>query len=187
MSMSRASGARVARYHDEVWGKRTADESALFEAFTLGVFEVGLSWRVALGTRDSFRQAFHQFDISKVAVMSDARVEGLSAGPVNDPQPSRSQGTVANAREHEVPNPNLVRPAAASCTSPGCRPRSTTATSQLSEPGYVASRLNSSPPSPVGHGPIRATRAGDTRLDPASAGIGERRRSLAVPNHAIAR
>jgi DNA-3-methyladenine glycosylase I len=30
-------------YHDEVWGTRTHDESAVFEALTLGVFEVGLS------------------------------------------------------------------------------------------------------------------------------------------------
>src|SRR5207244_3260850 len=32
------------RYHDEVWGTRTFDESALFEALTLGVFQAGLSW-----------------------------------------------------------------------------------------------------------------------------------------------
>jgi DNA-3-methyladenine glycosylase I len=29
------------RYHDEVWGTRAYDESALFEALTLGVFEAG--------------------------------------------------------------------------------------------------------------------------------------------------
>ena len=31
------------RYHDEVWGTRTYEESAMFEALTLGVFQVGLS------------------------------------------------------------------------------------------------------------------------------------------------
>src|SRR3977135_3880134 len=34
----------LGRYHDEVWGTRTYDETAQFEALTLGVFEVGLSW-----------------------------------------------------------------------------------------------------------------------------------------------
>jgi hypothetical protein len=34
----------LGRYHDEVWGTRTHDESAMFEALTLGVFQVGLSW-----------------------------------------------------------------------------------------------------------------------------------------------
>ncbi len=36
-------------YHDEVWGTRTYDESAMFEALTLGVFEVGLSWSIVFG------------------------------------------------------------------------------------------------------------------------------------------
>jgi DNA-3-methyladenine glycosylase I len=43
----------LGRYHDLVWGTRTHDESALFEALTLGVFQVGLSWAVVFesGTR----------------------------------------------------------------------------------------------------------------------------------------
>ncbi len=36
-----AGDAASGRYHDEVWGTRTYDESAMFEALTLGVFEVG--------------------------------------------------------------------------------------------------------------------------------------------------
>ena len=39
----------LGRYHDEVWGKRTYDEPAMFEALTLGVFEVGLSWSIVFG------------------------------------------------------------------------------------------------------------------------------------------
>ena len=42
----------LGRYHDEVWGTRTYDESALFEALTLGVFEAGLSWSIVFGKRD---------------------------------------------------------------------------------------------------------------------------------------
>jgi DNA-3-methyladenine glycosylase I len=45
------------RYHDEVWGTRTYEESAMFEALTLGVFEVGLSWSIVFGKRDAFRKA----------------------------------------------------------------------------------------------------------------------------------
>src|SRR2546422_903152 len=41
----------LGRYHDEVWGTRTSDESAMFEALTLGVFEVGLSWSVVFAKR----------------------------------------------------------------------------------------------------------------------------------------
>ena len=38
----------LGRYHDEVWGARTYDEPGMFEALTLGVFEVGLSWSISL-------------------------------------------------------------------------------------------------------------------------------------------
>jgi 3-methyladenine DNA glycosylase len=44
-----AGDSALGRYHDEVWGTRTYDESALFEALTLGVFEAGLSWSIVFG------------------------------------------------------------------------------------------------------------------------------------------
>src|SRR6266480_5982468 len=46
-----AGDTAFGRYHDEVWGTRTDDESAMFEALTLGVFQVGLSWAIVFGTR----------------------------------------------------------------------------------------------------------------------------------------
>jgi DNA-3-methyladenine glycosylase I len=53
-----AGDTALGRYHDEVWGTRTYDKSAMFEALTLGVFEVGLSWSIVFGKRDAFRTAF---------------------------------------------------------------------------------------------------------------------------------
>src|SRR5260370_7410944 len=67
----------VGRYHDEVWGIRTYDESALFEALTLGVFEAGLSWSIVFGKREAFRKAFRGFDIAKVAAMTARDVDRL--------------------------------------------------------------------------------------------------------------
>ena len=43
-SWAGAGDTALGRYHDDVWGKRTHDEAAMFEALTLGVFEVSLSW-----------------------------------------------------------------------------------------------------------------------------------------------
>ena len=37
-SWSGADDTEGRRYHDEVWGTRTYEETALFEALTLGVF-----------------------------------------------------------------------------------------------------------------------------------------------------
>src|SRR5437879_5924775 len=65
------------RYHDDVWGTRTHDESALFEALTLGVFEVGLSWAIVFGKRDAFRRAFRGFDVAEVAKMTGRDVDRL--------------------------------------------------------------------------------------------------------------
>src|SRR5580704_11736929 len=68
-------------YHDEVWGTRTHDESALFEAFTLGVFQAGLSWSIVFGKRDAFRKAFRDFDVARVAAMTKRDVDRLLQDP----------------------------------------------------------------------------------------------------------
>jgi DNA-3-methyladenine glycosylase I len=65
------------RYHDEVWGTRTYDQSAMFQALTLGVFEVGLSWSIVFGKRDAFRKAFRGFHVAKVAAMTERDVDRL--------------------------------------------------------------------------------------------------------------
>src|SRR5882762_5705524 len=67
-----------ARYHDDVWGTRSYEESAMFEALTLGVFEVGLSWSIVFGKRDAFRKAFRGFDPAKVAAMTGRDVDRLA-------------------------------------------------------------------------------------------------------------
>jgi DNA-3-methyladenine glycosylase I len=72
-----AGDSAFGRYHDEVWGNRTYDESAMFEALTLGVFQVGLSWSIVFGKRDAFRKAFRRFDVANVAAMTARDVDGL--------------------------------------------------------------------------------------------------------------
>jgi DNA-3-methyladenine glycosylase I len=96
------------RYHDEVWGTRTYSESAMFEALTLGVFEVGLSWSIVFGKRDAFRKAFQGFDVAKVAAMTERDVDRL----VHDASIIRNRGkiqaTVDNARAMMSASPSLV-------------------------------------------------------------------------------
>jgi DNA-3-methyladenine glycosylase I len=53
----------------------------MFEALTLSVFEAGLSWSIVFGKRDAFREAFHSFDIAKVAAMTDRDVDRLLQNP----------------------------------------------------------------------------------------------------------
>jgi len=96
------------RYHDEVWGTRTDDESALFEALTLGVFEAGLSWSVVFGKRDAFRSAFHDFDPEQVAAMSESDIDRLVQDPSIIRNRAKVRATVENARAMRSASPSLA-------------------------------------------------------------------------------
>ena len=96
------------RYHDEVWGTRTYDEPALFEALTLGVFEVGLSWSVVFGKRDAFRRAFRGFDVVKVAAMTEQDVDRLVQDTSIIRNRRKIQATVNNARVMMSASPTLA-------------------------------------------------------------------------------
>ncbi len=96
------------RYHDEVWGTRTYDESAMFEALTLGVFQVGLSWAIVFGKRDAFRRAFRGFDVAKVAAMTERDVDRLVQDASIIRNRGKIQATVDNARAMTSASPSLV-------------------------------------------------------------------------------
>ena len=95
------------RYHDAVWGTRTYDESAMFEALTLGVFEAGLSWSIVFGKRDAFRAAFHNFNAVKVAAMTGQDVERLLQNPSIIRNRAKINATIGNARAMMSASPSL--------------------------------------------------------------------------------
>ncbi len=64
-------------YHDQEWGKPVYDDAILFEYLILEGAQAGLNWLTILKRREGYRQAFHQFDVIKVAQMSEADVERL--------------------------------------------------------------------------------------------------------------
>src|SRR5438128_5355073 len=98
----------LGRYHDEVWGTRTYDESALFEALTLGVFEVGLSWSIVFGKRDAFRKAFQGFDVAKVAAMTAGDIDRLVQDASIIRNRAKIQATVDNAHAMMSASPSLA-------------------------------------------------------------------------------
>lgn len=55
------------KYHDEEWGVLNLDERYLFEMLVLESFQAGLSWECVLNKRASFKKAFDNFDVIKVA------------------------------------------------------------------------------------------------------------------------
>ena len=97
----------LGRYHDEVWGTRTYEASAMFEALTLGVFQVGLSWSIVFGKRDAFRRAFRDFDATKVAQMTGRDVDSLLEDASIIRNRSKIQATIDNARAMTSASPTL--------------------------------------------------------------------------------
>ena len=96
------------RYHDEVWGQRTYDESALFEALTLGVFQAGLSWAIVFGKREGFRRALHGFDTAQVAAMTERDLDRLLQDPSIIRNRAKIQATIENARAMRSASPGLA-------------------------------------------------------------------------------
>jgi DNA-3-methyladenine glycosylase I len=96
------------RYHDEVWGTRTHEAPAMFEALTLGVFEVGLSWAIVFGKRDAFRRAFREFDVDEVAKMTDSDVERLLQDTSIVRNRAKIRATIDNARAMTTASPALA-------------------------------------------------------------------------------
>jgi DNA-3-methyladenine glycosylase I len=62
----------MARYHDEEWGVPLRDDRALFEFLVLEGAQAGLSWATVLAKRGAYQEAFHGFDIARVARMTEA-------------------------------------------------------------------------------------------------------------------
>ena len=84
-------------YSKEIWGKRAADDDALFEVMSLQVFQAGLTWRMVLSRRDSFRAAFAGWKIDAVAAMGPPDVERLREDPGIIRNRQKIQAVIANA------------------------------------------------------------------------------------------
>jgi DNA-3-methyladenine glycosylase I len=80
----------------------------MFEALTLGVFEVGLSWSIVFGKRNAFRKAFGSFDVAKVAAMTARDVDRLTRDASIIRNRAKIQATVENARAMMAASPSLV-------------------------------------------------------------------------------
>jgi len=64
-------------YHDKEWGTPLSGDVAMFERLSLEGFQAGLSWLTILKRREGFRQAFHGFEIERVATMTPKDVDRL--------------------------------------------------------------------------------------------------------------
>ncbi len=64
-------------YHDKAYGFPIETDDELFCRLILEINQAGLSWTTILRKEASFRKAYHQFKIKKVAAYTDADIERL--------------------------------------------------------------------------------------------------------------
>jgi len=66
-------------YHDTEYGFPLKDDNLLFERFVLEINQAGLSWITILRKAENFRNAYHGFDIEKIAAYGNDDIERLLA------------------------------------------------------------------------------------------------------------
>lgn len=88
------------QYHDNEWGVPLKDDRALFELLILEGAQAGLSWSTVLKKRESYRQAFDQFDPEKIARYDDAKVAALLADPGIIRNRLKVAATITNAKAY---------------------------------------------------------------------------------------
>lgn len=67
----------IEKYHDKEWGVPLHNDQKLFEFLILEGAQAGLSWITILRRRENYREAFDDFDPSKVAVYDDKKIDEL--------------------------------------------------------------------------------------------------------------
>lgn len=85
-------------YHDKEWGRLVTDGHTLFEFLTMESAQAGLAWITVLRKREGYREAFHNFDVEKVAAMTEEDVERLMKFDGIVKNRRKIQSAISNAR-----------------------------------------------------------------------------------------
>jgi DNA-3-methyladenine glycosylase I len=85
-------------YHDRQYGFPIIEDDELFERLILEINQAGLSWLTILKRQETFREAFHGFDIGRIARYRDREVERLMADPGIIRNRKKIEATIENAR-----------------------------------------------------------------------------------------
>ena len=65
------------KYHDTEWGVPLHNDRKLFEFLILDSMQSGLSWKIILNKRASFRRAFDSFDPKKVSTYTEKDIKRI--------------------------------------------------------------------------------------------------------------
>jgi DNA-3-methyladenine glycosylase I len=87
-------------YHDAEWGVPVRDDRELFELLMLEGAQAGLSWSTILKKRETYRQAFDDFDPEKIATYNDKKIAELLNNPGIVRNKLKVSATITNAKSY---------------------------------------------------------------------------------------
>lgn len=85
-------------YHDEEWGRPVHEDRKLFEMLCLEGAQAGLSWITILKRRDSYREAFDNFDPKLISNYDQEKIEALIQNEGIIRNKSKINSVITNAR-----------------------------------------------------------------------------------------
>ena len=88
------------QYHDIEWGVPLRDSQKLFELLILEGAQAGLSWSTVLKKRESYREAFDNFDPKKIAKYGEKKVAELMANSGIVRNRLKVSATIGNAKAY---------------------------------------------------------------------------------------
>ncbi len=71
------NNSKYVSYHDNEWCIFNSDDKYLLEMLILESFQAGLSWECVLNKRDSFRLCYDNFDLDKICLYDDDKINEL--------------------------------------------------------------------------------------------------------------
>lgn len=86
-------------YHDTEYGFPVTDDRILFERLTLEAFQAGLSWEIILKKREGLRAAFYDYDLERIASMTETDVKRLRENPAIIRNRLKILATIHNAKQ----------------------------------------------------------------------------------------
>lgn len=89
---------KYVQYHDEEWGVPVHDDRTQFEFLVLESAQAGLSWSTILKKREGYRNAFADFNVSKVARFDEQKIQELLRDPEIVRNELKIRSAVSNAR-----------------------------------------------------------------------------------------
>lgn len=87
-------------YHDKEWGVPVKNDDLLFEFLVLETFQAGLSWITILRRRENFRNAFDNFDYTKIAKYQEDKILDLLQDEGIIRNKLKVRATVSNAQSY---------------------------------------------------------------------------------------